>query len=61
MFGLISKKKLREILVKLNTNVYEELGIDDFYFRCGALSTVNYICDSLKITCPAPEDENMEA
>lgn len=58
MFGLISKKKLVEILKELNKNndTAKANGVNDFYFRCGVANAVNYICHKFKFDYYAQED-----
>lgn len=51
MFGLITKKKLLNILEELRkSNDTEKAGgVKEFYFRCGVANAVNYICHKLKL------------
>ena len=51
MFGLITKKKLLEILKELdkNNDTSKADGVKDYYFRCGVANAINYICYKLKL------------
>lgn len=62
MFGLITKKKLLEILKELDKNNYTAKadGVNDFYFRCGVANAVNYICHKFKLDYYAQGDNRNE-
>lgn len=51
MFGLITKKRLLQILKKLADNNDSEnaTSLMDFYWRSGNENAINYICSQLKI------------
>lgn len=54
MFGLITKKKLLEVMSDLNWSQDERKAIDinDLYWRWGNANAINYICHSLGLENP---------